>query len=137
MKKFDIEEKLFIAFIYTFFAIVFLVILAALIRFVISIPEIPEKIINNKIYIKYFDKEKYEKIEEEAGYKKAKLSELRRKECAILVQAKKEIMPIKIEKYVLKGYSIEKAQKKVILNFEESEIECKRNGISPYIENFD
>lgn len=94
--------------------------------------DLPQSVKTNETYMKYFDTEKYNELQKNEALKKQKILELRKKECAILVQAKRNIVPLKIEIYVLKGYEREKATRKATYDINESEIKCAKKGLSPY-----
>jgi hypothetical protein len=99
------------------------------IKFLISIPN---EIVNSDTYLWLFDSEKYEQKQQEKGQRKLEFLELRIRECKILIQAKKDIIPIKIERYLLRGYTEEKATKYAWMDIEKDESLCNEKGTSPY-----
>jgi hypothetical protein len=98
---------------------------------------IPSSITNSDTYLWIFDNEKYEQKQQEEAERKAQFRELRIRECKILVQAKKDIIPIKIQRGLLRGYTEEKAVKYAYSDIEKDEERCNKKGILPYKENED
>lgn len=93
---------------------------------------IPKEIANSDTYLWLFDTEKYEQKQQEEGQRKLDFLELRIRECKILVQAKKDIIPIKFERYLLRGYTEEKATKYAWMDIDKDESLCDEKGTSPY-----
>lgn len=93
---------------------------------------IPTEIANSDTYLWLFDSEKYEQQQQEKTQRKSDFLELRIRECKILVQAKKDIIPIEFERYLMYGYTEEKAAKYAWKYIEKDESLCNEKGTSPY-----
>jgi hypothetical protein len=129
-----IRGLIFTAFIYVLIFGFYALIISALL---IGLYHLPNKIKNSGTYLKNFETEKYNQLQKNELLKKEKILELRKKECAILVQAKKDIVPLKIERYVLKGYKRDIATEMASYDIDESVIKCAKKGIAPYDEVID
>lgn len=62
----------------------------------------------------------------------AKSDALDRRECAVLMQARKELMPVEIERSVLAGLSRSEAEELERESYKIDKEECLTHGISPY-----
>jgi len=134
----NLKNKFSDAFERLVFAVITILFLCAMVWTVFKIViGIPSSIINSDTYLWLFNNEKYEQKKLEKAERKAQFFELRMRECKILVQAKKDIIPIEIQRGLLRGYTEEKALKYAYRDIEKDEKRCNKNGILPYKENED
>jgi len=63
-------------------------------------------------------------VEKNKAETKLRINELKREECMILLQAKKDIAKFKTERYILKGYDEKKAKRIVERDIKEQELDC-------------
>ncbi len=120
----------FYIFIFGFVALIWISIIKAL-------SDLPNSIKSNETYMKYFDTEKYDELKRLESLLKQKILEIKKKECAILIQAKKDIIPLKIERYVLNGRKLEDATRLATYDLSDDELKCEKYGIAPYEEVID
>ena len=100
-----------------------------------AVYEMPSKIKNNETYMKYFDEKKYLQLQNKKNEHKANLLKLRKEQCGILIQAQKDIVPIKIEIYILKGYTREEAVRMATRKIKKNVKKCQEHGFLPYYES--
>lgn len=111
---------------YILILLTFMTIIVGFIYFALSKAayELPTTIKNSTVYMKLFDEEKYNQIEKNKAETKLRISKLKREECMIFLQAKKDMAKFKTERYILKGYEEKKAKKIIERDIKEQELDC-------------
>lgn len=93
---------------------------------------VPSNIANSDTYLWIFDNEKYDLKQQEKRQNKQDFLNIKKQKCEILIQAKKDIIPLEMKRYLLHGYSYEKATRYAYKDIEKDEKLCTDKGISPY-----
>lgn len=85
---------------------------------------------NGDLYMRTFERQKWEQREAKSAEFLARLDELDRRECNIWLRASRDVIPVEIERNALFGMERERATKMALDEFTRDKELCEEHGIS-------